>query len=144
MLCPALVNGGFENVDGDGRLDYWAAKPCDESPGQGRRCVRMDRVSAPGGMLISITPLKPNCKYRFKAMIRRTGTQWAGAHVIEYEEGAAFRRSAALNSTQRGEWETLETTFVSHPNPRSSAIYLYNMDPENPACYDGLKLEEVR
>ena len=80
-------------------------------------------------------------------MVKRTGEKWAGAHVIEYEVGQKrknkFVRSAVLNSTKVGEWETLETTFTTHPNPRSSAIYLYNSDPEKPACFDGVELEEV-
>jgi hypothetical protein len=94
-------------------------------------------------MIVQTTPLKPGCKYRFKAMIKRTGPQWAWAHVVEYEDGAKFVRSAALNGTKRGQWETLETTFTSHANPRSSAIYLYNYDPDNPAYFDGLELEEI-
>jgi hypothetical protein len=77
-------------------------------------------------------------------MVKRMGEQWAGAHFIEYLEGSEFVRSAMLNSTKRGEWETLETEFTTHPNPRSSAIYLYNFDEQEPAWFDGLELEEVR
>ena len=143
MLCPPLVNGDFEDVE-DGWLAYWQAKPCADGPGQGKYCIKLDRQTAPKNMLISTTPLKPNCKYRFKAMVKRTGAEWAGAHVIEYEEGSKFTRSAALNAGKRGEWATLETTFTTHPNPRSTAIYLYNYDPDNPVYYDGLELEEVR
>jgi hypothetical protein len=76
-------------------------------------------------------------------MVKRTGEQWAGAHLVEYLEGSEFVRSAVLNSTKRAEWETLETEFTTHPDPRSSAIYLYNFDDE-PAYFDGLELEEVR
>jgi polynucleotide 5'-kinase involved in rRNA processing len=48
-----------------------------------------------------------------------------------------------LNSTKRGQWEILETTFMSHAKPRSSAIYLYNYDPDNPVYFDGLELKEI-
>lgn len=93
----------------------------------------------------SLTPLKPNTRYRFRCMVRRSpnATAWAGAHVVEYLEGSAFERSAALNSTRAGEWETLETVFTSHPDPRSTAIYLYNFDENEPAWFDGLELTEV-
>lgn len=143
MLCPPLVNGDFEEV-ADGWLVYWPALPCSDNPGQGKHCIKVDRQTAPQNMLISLAPLKPNCRYRFKAMIKRTGTQWAGAHVIEYEEYPKFTRSAALNAAKRGEWETLETTFTTHPNPRTTAVYLYNDDPDHPVYYDALELEEVR
>ncbi|KKK66352.1 hypothetical protein LCGC14_2964970 [marine sediment metagenome] len=51
---------------------------------------------------------------------------------------------AAHNAIRRGEREVLQTTFTTHPNPRSTAIYLYNYDPDNPVYYDGLEPEEVR
>jgi hypothetical protein len=143
MFCPPLVNGDFEEVE-DGWLAYWSARPCTESPGQGKYCIRLDRQSAPGKMLIAVTPLKPGCRYRFKALIRSTGLMGASAQIIEYEEGEKFVRSASLNSARRGAWEKVETTFRSHPNPRSSAIYLYNEDPDNPVWFDGLELEEIR
>ena len=143
MLCPPLVNGGFEEVE-DGWLVYWPAQPCFDNPGRGKACIKLDRQTAPKMMLISLAPLKPNCRYRFKAMVKRTGAQWAGAHVLEYLDNANFARSAALNSTKRGEWETLETTFTTQSDPRTTAVYLYNYDPDNPVYYDGLELEEVR
>jgi hypothetical protein len=142
ILAPPLVNGGFEEVE-EGRLVYWGAPPCTEDPGQGERCIRLDPEIAPQKHISSLTPVKPDCRYRFKCMVKRMGEQWAGAHVVEYLEGSEFERSAVLNSTKRGEWETLETEFTTHPNPRSSAIYLYNFDDE-PAYFDGLELEEVR
>jgi hypothetical protein len=79
-------------------------------------------------------------------MVKRAAgaQQWAGAHVVEYEEGSRFVRSAVLNSSKLGAWETLETVFSTHPNPRSTAIYLYNFDPDGSAWFDGLELEEVR
>jgi hypothetical protein len=145
MLAPPLVNGDFEEVE-DGRLVYWGAPPCEEDPGEGKWCIRLDRDTAPLKHVSSLTPLKPNARYRFRCMIRRSpnATQWAGAHVVEYLEGSTFERSAVLNSTRLGEWETLETIFTSHPDPRSSAIYLYNFDENEPAWFDGLELTEVR
>jgi hypothetical protein len=148
MLCPPLVNGDFEEVE-DGLLAYWPGKPCADAPGQGKYCIKLDRQSAPKKMLISTTPLKPNCTYRFKAMVKRTGVPPAeappaGAQVIEYEEGETFTRSAVLSAATYGTWETLQTTFTTHPNPRATAIYLYNFDPDHPVYYDGLELEEVR
>jgi hypothetical protein len=143
MLCPPMVNGDFEEVE-DGWLVYWPAQPCFDNPGRGKICIELDRQTAPKMMLISLAPLKPNCRYRFKAMVKRTGPQWAGAHVIEYLDNTNFARSAALGSTRRGEWETLETTFTTHADPRTTAVYLYNYDPDNPVYYDGLELEEVR
>ncbi|NSW56261.1 MAG: hypothetical protein HPY44_09615 [Armatimonadetes bacterium] len=145
VLAPPLVNGDFEEVE-DGRLVYWGAPPCEEDPGEGKWCIRLDRDTAPLKHVSSLTPLKPNTRYRFRCMIRRSpnATQWAGAHVVEYLEGSTFERSAVLNSTRLGEWETLETVFTSHPDPRSSAIYLYNFDENEPAWFDGLELTEVR
>jgi hypothetical protein len=143
MLAPPLVNGDFEEVE-EGRLVYWGAPPCSENPGQGKYCVRIDRQISPYGHISCLTPVKPNCKYRFKCLVKRTGEKGAGAHVVEYEEGQKFVRSAALNSRKRGEWETLETVFTTHPNPRSTAIYLYNFDEKEPAWFDGIELEEVR
>jgi hypothetical protein len=49
-----------------------------------------------------------------------------------------------LDAAKRGQWETLETTFTTHPNPRTTAVYLYNDDPDHPVYYDALELEEVR
>ncbi len=143
IVAPPLVNGDFEEVE-DGRLVYWGAPPCTEDPAQGRYCIRLDSRTAPRKLISSLTPLKPDCKYRFKCMVKRTGEQWAGAHVVEYEEGSKFVRSAVLNSSKRGQWETLETVFTTHPNPRSTAVYLYNYDADSPAYFDGLELEEVR
>ena len=44
--------------------------------------------------------------------------------VVEYEEGGEFVRSATLDSTKPGEWETLETEFTSHadPDPRMNPM----------------------
>jgi hypothetical protein len=95
MLCPPLVNGDFEEAE-DGQLVYWPAPPFQDDPGQGKSCIKLDRTTAPNNMIIQITPLKPACKYQFRAMVKRTGPQWAGAHVVEYEEGAKFVCSAAL------------------------------------------------
>jgi hypothetical protein len=145
MLAPPLVNGDFETAE-DGHLSYWSAPPCLDSPGQGKQCIRLDRRTAPAHLIQSLTPVKPNCRYRFRCMVKRSqdATGWAGAHVIEYEEGLQFARSAALNSTKLGEWETLETAFTTHADPRTTAIYLYNFDDTAPAWFDGLELEEVR
>jgi len=143
ILAPPLVNGNFEEVE-DGRLVYWGAPPCDEDPAEGRYCIRLDQTTAPQKLIMTLTPVKPNCRYRFRCMVKRLGEQWAGAHFVEYLEGSEFVRSAMLNSTKRGEWETLETEFTTHPNPRSSAIYLYNFDEQQPAWFDGLELEEAR
>jgi len=98
--------------------------------------------------ITQLTPLKPNCKYLFRCMVKRTGEKPASAHVVEYEDtskgGSKFVISARLASAKIGEWERLETTFTTHPNPRSTAVYLYNYDPDHPAYFDGLALEEVR
>jgi hypothetical protein len=142
MLAPPLVNGDMEEVE-EGRLVYWGPPPCNENPGRGKYCIRVDRQISPHGHFSSLTPLKPGCKYRFKGMVKRSGEKGAGAHVIEYEEKLNFVRSAALNSTKRGEWETVETVFTTHRNPRSTAIYLYNFDEKSPAWFDALELEEL-
>lgn len=142
VLAPPLVNGDFEKIE-DGYLVYWGAPPEDNDPGQGKYCIRLDKETAPRGHILQLTPLKPNCRYRFKCMVKRTGAKWAGAHVVEYEEGQKFVRSAALNSKKTGQWERLETTFTTHPNPRSTAIYLYNYDDKSPVYYDDLQLEEM-
>jgi len=100
------------------------------------------------GHLRQLTPLKPSTKYRLRCMIKRMAKPWAGAHIVEYEVGpkrqSKFVRAAMLNSTKVGAWETLETTFTTHPNPRSTAIYLYNTDKEQPAFFDAIEIEEVR
>lgn len=145
ILAPPLVNGDFEEIE-DGRLVYWGVPPCAEDPGQGRHCIRVDTQTAPLGHLTSLTPIKPGCRYRLRCLVKRSAraTGWAGAHLVEYEEGNQFVRSAVLNSTKLGEWETLETEFTSHADPRSSAIYLYNFDDREPAWFDGIELEEIR
>ncbi|MBM3501628.1 MAG: hypothetical protein FJX74_23490 [Armatimonadetes bacterium] len=145
MLAPPLVNGDFEYAE-DGYLSHWATPPCLEDPGQGKQCIRLDRQTAPAHLIQSLTPVKPNCRYRFRCMVKRGegATGWAGAHVLEYLEGNEFARSAALNGTKLGEWETLETTFTTHADPRTTAIYLYNFDDTQPAWFDGLELDEVR
>lgn len=142
MLCPPLVNGDFEESE-DGRLAYWGAKPWGETVGKGQSCLRL---AAGERMLSSLTPLKPATRYRLRGMLQRPAgaTGLVGAHVIEYEEGSKFVRSAELNCRRTGEWETLEIEFTTHPNPRSTAIYLYNFNDATPAYYDGLHLEEVR
>ncbi|NOY82142.1 MAG: hypothetical protein GXP31_14185, partial [Kiritimatiellaeota bacterium] len=146
VIAPPLVNGDFEAVDEDGRLVYWGRRPCLESPGQGRACVQVDREHMPFGHIRLLTPLKPNCRYRFRCMLKRDAgaTGGVGAHMVEYLEGSKFVRSAVLNSRKSGVWEMLETTFVSHPAPRSSAVYLYNFDKKHPAWFDALELEEIR
>ena len=67
---------------------------------------------------------------------------------VGYEDtakaGSKFVISARLASAKVGEWERLETTFTSHPNPRSTGVYLYNYDPDHPAYFDGVALEEIR
>lgn len=145
VLAPPLVNGDFEEVE-DGRLVYWGVPPCDEDPGQGELCIRVDRGTTPHRHISLLTPVKPDTQYRFRCMVRRSAaaTGWAGAHVVEYLEGSEFVRSATLNSTRQGEWEMLETVFTTHPDPRSTAIYMYNFDETEPAWFDGLELEEVR
>ena len=145
IIAPPLVNGDFEQVE-DGRLVHWGAPPCEEDPAEGQYCIRLDQTTAPLKHIRSLTPVKPNCEYRFKCMVRRSAAaqKWAGAHVVEYEEGSKFVRSAMLNSSRLGEWETLETTFTTHPDPRSTAIYLYNFDENEPAWFDGIELEEVQ
>ncbi|NOZ23011.1 MAG: hypothetical protein GXP25_18210 [Planctomycetes bacterium] len=147
VIAPPIVNGNMEEVE-DGRLVYWGLPPCTDDPGEGKQCLRIDRTLTVYGHLRQLTPLKPSTKYRLRCMIKRTGEKWAGAHIIEYEVGrqreAKFVRSATLNSTKIGEWETLETTFTTHPNPRSTAIYLYNTDKEQPAFFDAIEIEEVR
>ena len=145
VLAPPLVNGNMEQVQDDGRLAYWGALPCDEDPAEGLHCIRVDTQSAPQKHLSTLTPVKPACRYRFRCMVRRSAaaTGWAGAHVVEYEEGSSFTRSAVLNSSKVGEWESLETEFTSLPDPRSTAIYLYNFDEAEPAWFDRLQLEEI-
>ncbi len=146
VIAPPLVNGDFEAVDKDGRLVYWGALPCSDSPPQGRFCIRVDREHMPRGHVRLLTPLKPNCRYRFRCRLKRDigATGGVGAHLVEYLEGSKFVRSAVLNSRKSGVWENLETTFVSQRAPRTSAIYLYNFDKEHPAWFDALELEEVR
>ncbi len=143
VLAPPLVNGGFEEIE-DGFLVYWGVSPENKDPGQGKYCIRLDKETAPLRHIRQLTPLKPNCKYRFKCMVKRTGQKWAGAHIVEYQEGQKFLRSAALNSKKIGKWERLETTFTTHPNPRSTAIYLYNYDDKSPAYFDDVQLEEMK
>jgi len=145
VLAPPLVNGDMERVQDDGRLASWGAPACDEDPAEGLHCIRVDTQSAPQKHLSTLTPVKPACRYRFRCMVRRSAaaTGWAGAHVVEYEEGSSFTRSAVLNSSKVGEWESLETEFTSLPDPRSTAIYLYNFDEAEPAWFDGLQLEEI-
>ena len=146
MITPPVVNGDMEDAE-DGRLVYWGLPPCREAPGQGEYCLRLDRSLAAHGLVNQLTPLKPNAQYRFACMIKRLGKKWAGAHIVEYEVGqkrtSDFVRSAALNSTKIGEWERLETTFTTHANPRSTAIYLYNTDTDQPAFFDGITIEEI-
>ena len=145
VLAPPLVNGDFEEVE-NGRLVYWGVPPSTGDPGQGEQCIQLDTTTAPHKHISLLTPVKPNCRYRFRAMVKRSAAAngWAGAHIIEYEEGSKLVRSAALNSTRSGEWETLEIEFTTHPNPRTSAIYLYNFDPKKPAWFDGLSLSEIK
>jgi len=144
IMAPPLVNGNFEDVE-DGRLVYWGAPPCTEDPGEGDYCIRVDSETAPHKHISNLTPVKPNCRYRFRAMLKRhpDATGGVGAHVVEYEEGLKFERSAALNSHKAGEWEELECEFTTHADPRSTAIYLYNFDDDLPAWFDGLELEEI-
>jgi len=145
VVAPPVVNGDFEEVE-DGRLVYWGGKPCEEDPAQGKYCIRIDREAFIHGHARLLTPVKPNCRYRFKCMLKRSekATGGVGAHVVEYEEGSQFVRSAALNSKRPGDWETLETEFTTHADPRSTAIYLYNFDETEPAWFDGIELEEIR
>lgn len=137
----------MEEVE-DGRLVYWGLPPCTDDPGEGTMCLRIDRTLTVHGHLRQLTPLKPSTKYRLRCMIKRMGEKWAGAHIVEYEDGLKRQqklvRAATLNSTKVGEWETLEATFTTHPNPRSTALYLYNTDKEKPAYFDGIAIEEVR
>ena len=147
VLAPPLVNGDMEETE-DGYLVYWGLPPCIDDPADGKQCLRLDRKLSKHGLVHQLAPLKPGVKYRLTCRIKRIGKGWAGAHIVEYEVGRkparTFRRSAVLNSTKVGEWETLETTFVSHPDPRSTGLYLYNGDRDLPAFFDGIRLEEVR
>jgi len=143
MLAPPLVNGDFEEVT-DGYLAYWGAPPCADDPFEGTACIRLDQTTAPLGHVSLLTPVKPDCEYRFRVSLKAMAAGGVGAHVVEYEEGGQFVRSAALNAQKVGEWETLETTFRTHLNPRSTAIYLYNFSRDNVAWFDGIELEEVR
>jgi hypothetical protein len=146
ILAPPLVNGDMEQTQDGQWLVHWGTSADEDEPAQGQRCIRLDRETAPSKLVSSLTPLKPDCMYRFRCMVKRSAaaTAWAGAHVVEYEEGSEFVRSAVLNSTRVGEWEQLETEFTTHPDPRSTAIYLYNFDEAEPAWFDALELEEVR
>ncbi|MEW6355540.1 MAG: DUF6259 domain-containing protein [Planctomycetota bacterium] len=147
VIAPPMVNGNMEEVE-DGRLVYWGLPPCTDDPAEGKQCIRIDRTLTEHGHVAQLAPLKPNTKYRFTCHIKRTCETWAGAHIVEYEVGqqreAKFVRSAKLDSAKVGEWEKLETTFTSHPNPRNTAVYLYNGDKEKPAFFDGIVIEEAR
>ncbi|MBU0609135.1 MAG: hypothetical protein KKI08_14715 [Armatimonadetes bacterium] len=144
MLAPPLVNGNFERVEG-GTLDYWNVEPDATNPGEGKTCVRVD--AKPGGfnLLNVLTPLKPGCRYRLSGMIRReTADAGCSATMIEYTDEKNFVRSGAISPTKAGEWERLTTEFTTHPNPRSTAIYLYNFSKTSPAWFDDLKIEEIK
>ena len=145
MLAPPLVNGDFERLDANGYLDYWNVKPDATNPGEGKHCVRLD--SKPGGfnLLNVLTPLKPGCRYRLSGMIRREAADaGCSATMIEYTDEKNFVRSGAISPTKAGEWERLTTEFTTHPNPRSTALYLYNFSKTSPAWFDDLKIEEIK
>ena len=146
LLCPPLANGNFERLRPDGHLEYWPSSPCVEEPAEGRHCLKLENPDGKAiGHVNLLTPIKPSTRYRFSARIRRdtAGTD-ARAAVVEYEDGAKLRVSANIGSGGKsGAWEQFETEFVSHPAPRSSAVYLY-LGKSKSAWFDDLRLEEVR
>ncbi|MBM4083751.1 MAG: hypothetical protein FJ272_03090 [Planctomycetes bacterium] len=145
LLCPPLANGNFETFRPDGRLEYWPAIACTESPAEGKHCLRLVNPDGKGhGHVSLLTPLKPSTRYRFSAKIKRDAPKSdARASVIEYEEGLKFKISASVGSGGKAdEWEAFTTEFTSHPNPRTSAVYLY-LGSSQTAWFDDLRLEEI-
>jgi len=53
-------------------------------------------------------------------------------------------RSGSIEPTKSGEWERLTTEFTTHPDPRSTALYLYNFSKTGAVWFDDLKIEEIR
>jgi len=143
MLAPPLVNGDFEEVK-DGRLVYWGLPPCEEDPGQGKYCLKVNRELTVYGFAHLLTPLKPNCRYRFSAMMKNAVAGGVAAHVVEYVDERNFVRSAELACTVQGQWQRQTVEFTTHSDPRSTAIYLYNFNRDTDAWFDGIELTEVR
>ena len=143
LLCPPLANPGFETLRADGRLGYWPTTPCDEDPAEGRHCLKLVKGDGHGHANL-LAPIKPGTRYRLSARIRRdTEGSSARVSVIEYEEGSRFRQSASVGSGGRaGAWESFTADFVSHEQPRTSAVYLY-LGNSDTAWFDDIRLEEL-
>ena len=56
----------------------------------------------------------------------------------------AHSRMSSYRCTTQGRWQRQTVEFTTHPDPRSTAIYLYNFNKDADAWFDGIELTEVR
>ncbi|MBI2298914.1 MAG: hypothetical protein HYU66_08200, partial [Armatimonadetes bacterium] len=144
IAAPPLLNGDMETLD-DGWLRAWGVAPDNAEKHGGRHSLRVDNPDGRFMCLTNLTPIKPLTRYRMSAWIRRhVEGAYVSVALVEYEAGTTLTVLLDLGAGGKQEaWEQCTGEFTSGPNPRSSAIYLYNRNGKGQAWFDDITLEEL-